>query len=198
MQNISRFMKHMYDTKLIAMRDGNISFKPARKNYFYITPGSVKKNNLVEEDLVRVAFSSDFESKKSLHISNHILNLKPSREINMHAIFHTKKEYYNKDLYILHAHPKNLISYIGLKKNYELKNIKNVFPEININIGKNVSVQDAGSLTLAFEAYNNLRNHDIVGLRNHGSLSMGPCLSKLIEDVETLEYYLEIANNSTK
>ena len=191
-------MKHMYDTKLIAMRDGNISFKPARKNYFYITPGSVKKNNLVEEDLVRVAFSSDFESKKSLHISNHILNLKPSREINMHAIFHTKKEYHNKDLYIVHAHPKNLISYIGLNKNYELKNVKNVFPEININIGKNVSVQEAGSLSLAIEAFHNLNNHDIVGLRNHGSLSKGENLCKLIEDIETIEYYLEIINKASR
>ena len=198
MQNISRFMKHMYDTKLIAMRDGNISFKPANKNFFYITPGSVRKNNLVEEDLVRVAFTSDFESRKSLHISNNILNLKPSREINMHAIFHTKKEYYNKDLYIVHAHPKNLISYIGLNKNYELKNVKNVFPEININIGKNVSVQEAGSLTLAFEAYNNLCNHDIIGLRNHGSLSKGENLCKLIEDIETIEYYLDIINKATR
>ena len=80
----------------------------------------------------------------------------------MHAIFHTKKEYHNKDLYIVHAHPKNLISYIGLNKNYELKNVKNVFPEININIGKNVSVQEAGSLSLAIEAFHNLNNHDIV------------------------------------
>ena len=50
MKNISRIMKHMYDTKLIAMRDGNISFKPANKNFFYITPGSVRKK-FVEEDL---------------------------------------------------------------------------------------------------------------------------------------------------
>lgn len=198
MKNIGKYMKYMYDNKLIAIRDGNISFKPADKNYFYITPGSVKKNCLFEEDLIRVAFNSDFESRKSLHISNHILNLKPSREINMHAIFHTKKEYYNKDLYIVHAHPKNIISYIGLNKNYELKNIKNTFPEININIGNNVSVQDAGSLSLAIESYHNLCNHDIVGLRNHGSLSKGGNISKLIEDIETLEYYLEITNNTTK
>ena len=138
MNNISKYMKHMYDTKLIAMRDGNISFKPASKNYFYITPGSVRKNNLVEEDLVRVTFTSDFESKKSLHISNHILNLKPSREINMHAIFHTKKErvMFIKDLFfsILYFFSNSISpSLVIISNNGKIKPIPKISRKLAIN-----------------------------------------------------------------
>ena len=114
----------------------------------------------------------------------------------MHSMFHVKKEFYDKDLYVVHAHPKHLISYIGLYKNNELKTIKSLFPEINVNIGRNVAPYEAGSLQLANEAYKNLVNYDIVGLRNHGSLGIGNNLDKLIEHIETLEYYLEVALKS--
>ena len=198
MKNITNAMAYLYNNNHIGLRDGNISFKPAFKNHFFITPGSVKKNNLIEKDLVKVLFTNELKKTLYLYTYNNYLNLKPSRELSMHSMFHIQKHFYEKDLYILHAHPKNLISYIGLKENYELKNIKNIFPEININIGKNVSVCNAGSTKLALESYNNLNNHDIVGLRNHGSLSIGENLDKLIEDIEILEFYLEIVNRSRK
>ena len=191
MNKIPSAMSYLYKNKHIALRDGNISFKPAFKNHFFITPGSVKKDNLKTSDLIKVIFT-----KEELFITNNHLNLKPSREISMHSMFHVKKEFYDKDLYVVHAHPKNLISYIGLYKNNELKTIKSLFPEINVNIGRNVGPYEAGSLQLANEAYKNLVNYDIVGLRNHGSLGIGNNLDKLIEHIETLEYYLQIANIS--
>ena len=59
---------------------------------------------------------------------------KPSREINLHSYLQTNDYYKDKDTYIVHAHPPNIISYVGLdtSKNVELKNIQNIFPEINV------------------------------------------------------------------
>ena len=40
-------MKRLYSNNLISMRDGNVSFKPKNKNYFYISAGSVRKNEIM-------------------------------------------------------------------------------------------------------------------------------------------------------
>ena len=39
-------MKRLYNNKYISIRDGNVSFKPKNENYFYISAGSVRKNDI--------------------------------------------------------------------------------------------------------------------------------------------------------
>ena len=39
--------------------------------------------------------------------------------------------------------------------------------------------------------------NDIIGLERHGSLSIGEDIDKLFEDIETLEYYINISKKST-
>ena len=55
-QKLIRNMKYLYDQKYITLRDGNISFKPRNKNYFYITAGSVLKNSMTPEQIIKVYF----------------------------------------------------------------------------------------------------------------------------------------------
>ena len=72
------------------------------------------------------------------------------------------------------------------------ENGKRFFFEINVGkIGPNVKYLDAGSMELAKSCYENLRNHDIIGIERHGSLSKGPDIEKIFEELETLEYYLD-------
>ena len=190
-------MKYLYRSKYISIRDGNVSFKPSNKNYFYISAGSVKKNELNEDQIIKVNFK-----KTDVIFSNQIIydlefdkyyKYQPSREITMHSLLQTNPMYYDKDLFVVHAHPPNIISFIGLDKSNELKKIKDIFPEINVGkIGNNVKYHEAGSLNLAFDCYDKLLNNDIVGLERHGSLSVGDNIEKLYEDIETLEYYTKI------
>ena len=56
---------------------------------------------------------------------------------------------------------------------------------------KNVLFHEAGSLELAKNCYDNLKNNDIVGLERHGSLSIDSDLNKIYENLETLEYYID-------
>ena len=44
-------MKKLYTSKFISIRDGNVSFKPKNENFFYISAGSVKKNEINENML---------------------------------------------------------------------------------------------------------------------------------------------------
>ena len=85
---------------------------------------------------------------------------------------------------------------MGMRQNYQLNNIKSMFPEINVGrIGDNVKYHEAGSLDLANDCYRKLLNNDIVGLERHGTLSIGEDIDKLFEDIETLEYYIKISFN---
>ena len=58
-------MRKLYNNKLISIRDGNVSFKPKNKPYFYISAGQVKKNEITEDQVLKVFFE-----KRDPQISN--------------------------------------------------------------------------------------------------------------------------------
>ena len=184
-------LKRLYNNKYISIRDGNVSFKPKNENFFYISAGGVKKNEINDDQILKV----DFNGKKLIYDKNY--KYQPSREIYMHSALQNDKKYFDKDTFVVHAHPPNIISYIGLNQSNELNQIKSVFPELNVgNIGKNVKYFEAGSKELANNCYSCLINNDIVGMERHGSLSIGHDIDKIFEDIETLEYYIDIKNKS--
>ena len=187
-------MKHLYNKKLISARDGNVSFKPKNSNYFYISAGSIKKNEINSDQVIKVTFLDD-----RLSFDREYKYL-PSREIYMHSYIQLHEKNDEKDSFVVHAHPPNIISYMGIfDENRELNDIKKYFPEINVgSIGKNVKYHDAGSNALAKDSFNKLINNDIVGLERHGSLSQGDDIEKIYEDIETLEYYIKIHLMSKK
>ena len=193
-------MKKLYSNKFISVRDGNISFKPKNEKFFYISAGSVRKNELNEDQVIKVNFE-----KKGVLFKNeydHYLDYDksykylPSREIYMHSFLQTHVSNINKDTYIVHAHPPNITSYIGIKESNELNSIKKHFPEINVGlIGNNVKYHEAGTKDLAEDCFKKLINNEIVGLERHGTLSIGDNIDKIIENIETLEYYIKIYMN---
>tara|TARA_A100001015_G_scaffold267264_1_gene317155 strand:+ start:1311 stop:1940 length:630 start_codon:yes stop_codon:yes gene_type:complete len=196
-------MKKLYKSNYISIRDGNVSFKPKNENFFYISAGSVRKNEINEDQVIKVDFKKkdmffrkdlDYNLKFDLNFDKNYEYL-PSREIYMHSLLQTDKYYSSKDIFVVHAHPPNIISFLGINgkssKN-ELNNIKEIFPEINVGkIGKNVVYHEAGSLDLAKNCFDNLINNDIIGLERHGTLSIGNDIDKIFEDIETLEYYIK-------
>ena len=187
--DIIQAMKKLYQKQLITMRDGNISFKPKNENYFWISAGSVKKHEMNQNQIIKI----NFDKVKNLSY-NKSQEYQPSRELFMHSFLHTNDNNFNKDTFVVHAHPKNIISFMGMNPDQrkELNSIKTFFPEINVGpIGKNVLFHEAGSLELAKNCYDNLKNNHIVGLERHGSLSIDSDLNKIFENLETLEYYIE-------
>ena len=108
----------------------------------------------------------------------------------MHSHLQTLTTHFFSDIFVVHAHPPNIIAYTGLQKYHELRNIKLTFPELNVGkIGKNVKYHPAGSYELANDCLDKLNKHDIVALERHGTLSIGSDVDKIFEDIETLEYY---------
>ena len=199
-------MKRLYNNKYISIRDGNVSFKPKNEDFFYISAGQVKKSELNEDQVIKVNFKQRDDIQPGRENDKYLLNFNkkyeyyPSREIHMHSYLQTLKENFNKDMFVVHAHPPNIISYTGIyNHNTELENIRLIFPELNVgSIGKNVKYHEAGSYELANNCFKNLKNHDIVALERHGSLSIGNDIDKIFEDIETLEYYINIELNCKK
>ena len=198
-------MRKLYNNKLISIRDGNMSFKPKNKPYFYISAGQVKKNEITEDQVVQVFFE-----KRDPQISNIPNGSKydlvfdiqssyiPSREIYMHSYLQTMQQCFHIDNFVVHAHPPNIIAYTGIHTHRELCDIKLTFPELNVGkIGNNVKYHEAGSYGLAHNCFQNLQEHDIVALERHGTLSMGSDIDKIMEDIETLEYYTGIELKTT-
>ena len=180
-------MKQLYKKRYISIRDGNVSFKPKNENFFLISAGSVKKNELNVDQILKVYFEGD----TLIYDTNY--KYQPSREIHMHSQVQMHQDNQDKDTFVIHAHPPNIISYIGIDKSRQLNTIKSIFPEINVGkIGNNVPYFEAGSNELADNCFKQLLNHDIVGMERHGSLSVGDDIEKLFEDIETLEYYINI------
>ena len=221
-------MKKLYQNKFISIRDGNVSFKPKNEKFFYISAGSIRKNEMNEDQVIKVNFKKkdilfrkdlDYNIKYNLSFTKDY-EYQPSREIFMHSLLQTSDCFFEEDIFVVHAHPPNIISFLGLdhsSKN-ELNSIKDIFPEINVGkIGNNVKYQEAGSLDLAKNCYDNINPNnftlldimkqqscpnqndsimsnfnDIIGLERHGTLSIGSDIDKIFEDIETLEYYIGI------
>ena len=192
-KNIIKTMKLLYKKNYITMRDGNISFKPKNKDFFYLTAGSVKKNELQSNQIIKI----NFDKNKNI---NYNLNDKylPSREINIHSFIQMDEYYKNQDIYVVHAHPPNIISYMGINQFRELNTIKEIFPELNVNnIGKNVKYFEPGTLNLANSCYENLIKKNIIGMEKHGTLSVNTNIDLIMEELDTLESYIKIVLNSS-
>jgi len=79
------------------------------------------------------------------------------------------------------------------KKNVELKTILDLFPELDISIANNIPYIKAKTEELANTTYNKLKNRDIIALKQHGIVCIGKTFQKVMEIIETLEYYCKIA-----
>ncbi len=217
-KNIVDAIKKLYDKRLISTRDGNVSFKPKNENHFYISAGSIKKNEINEDQILRVDFDPNILNTPLNHPDqnqtqtdcghrpfpnitglsfNRAYKYQPSREIRIHSFLQTHAPNYDRDTFVVHAHPPNITAFIGTETSNELDRIKDIFPEINVGeIGKNVKYHHAGSLNLASDCFWCLKDNDVVGLERHGSLSIGDDIDKIFEDIDTLEYYIDIHHRS--
>ena len=224
---LCHYMKECYRNKWIAPIDGNISFKPKNADYFYITPASLRKQDINNEDIVKINISyqktqvqaakdQQAVEKQNKELSEHIKmfypfisidsksNRQPSGELPLHTRFMLSPYYKDKDLCVVHCHPPYILAYIGLKNyNRELKSILSLFPELDLRIGNNVPYITAKTQKLGEQTFHNMINtqrkfldppfHQIVALKQHGVVCVEENFQKVVDIIETLEYYCRIA-----
>lgn len=187
---LCNYIKECYQRGWISPRDGNVSYRPAGADFCYITPAALRKHEINNEDIVRVNLNYDAGIYSVVPNSHR----EPSGEIGFHAGLMFRSEWRNRDICVVHCHPPHITAYVGmLKSNRELATLCQLFPELTVNIGRNVPHISARTPELAAAVLANLKGFDIIALKQHGIVAIGHSFQEAMEIIETCEYYARIA-----
>ncbi len=195
--DIINILNDSYKRNWITPRDGNISYKSSGSNKFIITPSGLRKQELKDSDFIEVELSD----KGWKQLNN--FNLKPSGEIEMH--YEILKSIKN-DACVIHLHPTHTIS--AMYAGFNLAELAKSFPELSrytqvanntVNVpplSKDLALQCKAMLQ--FDNERHKFSKDIVGIPNHGIVSVGSNPFNAYEHVERLEHIATIVLLSNK
>tara|TARA_B110000008_G_scaffold271325_1_gene302643 strand:- start:62 stop:670 length:609 start_codon:yes stop_codon:yes gene_type:complete len=189
--DIIDILNDAYKKNWITPRDGNISYKSSGSNKFIITPSGLRKQELKESDFIEVEISD----KGWKQLNN--FNQKPSGEIELHyEILKSTK----KDTCVIHLHPTHIIS--AMYAGFNLSTLTTSFPELSryTQVANNTENVPPLSKDLALQCKSMLQfdneryefANDIVGIPNHGTVSLGSNAYDAYEHVERLEHIATI------
>jgi ribulose-5-phosphate 4-epimerase/fuculose-1-phosphate aldolase len=190
-QELANSMKELFENKMIALRDGNVSMKPKGEDRFFITPGGVPKNTLKPEDVCEIPMDVEYTPPKKT-------GPRPSRETFMHkSVYMAFRERLdaNKDMFVVHAHPPAILAYVGVEegRKKQLSSLKSLFPEFLTTIGPNVPLLEAGSKDLADTCGNNNNNSNNNNNNNNNSNSNNAMLLFSLPGVVYLRCLCELS-----
>jgi len=189
--DIISVLKEAYKKNFITPRDGNISYKPSGSNKFIITPSGLRKHELEKSDFIEIEISDSGWKQ----INNY--DYKPSGEIELHyEILKSIK----KNICVIHLHPTYTIS--AMYAGFNLPALAKSFPELSryTNVADNTENVPPLSKELAIQCKSKLLfDHkraefinDIVGIPNHGVVSLGQNIYEAFEHIERLEHISSI------
>jgi len=161
----------IYDRGLVWCTGGNISIRIPHTNTFLITPSGFNKGLIKPNDLITINASGETLEGRD----------KPSIEVNMHLIVYQEKPEINA---IIHAHPPvaTTLTTLGFI-------IIPFTPEGKIFIEKigRVDYFPAGSPELVKAVKSQLRDTNIILLKNHGALTFDHALLNAYYRMEEIE-----------
>jgi ribulose-5-phosphate 4-epimerase/fuculose-1-phosphate aldolase len=196
-ENIISLLKDAYKRNWITPRDGNISYKSHGSSNFLITPSGLRKQDLKESDFIELEINNDgWKQLNNFH-------LKPSGEIELH---YELLKCVKNDICVVHLHPTNIIA--AMYRGIDLSSLSLDFPELSryTKIAKNTEIVPPLSKNLALQCKSNLIfdnnknefHNNIVGIPNHGIVSIGKDVYDAFEHVERLEHIASIILLSAK
>ena len=170
--------KRIYDRRMAAANDGNISVKIS-DNEFLCTPTGVSKGFMTPEYICKVdADGNVIQANKGF---------KPSSEIKMHMRVYKKRPDVKA---VVHAHPIYATSYAIAGKALT----QPIMPEAVIALGcvplAKYGTPSTMEIPDAVEEY--LPYFDAVLLENHGALAYSDSLLAAYHKMESLEFYAEL------
>lgn len=197
-KKIVQYTKLIHRNGWNSVYDGNMSYRPKPGGHFYITESGIKKYNIKKQNVLHIPTNLNFDSIDE-RIQKSYSNV--SREVLFHQ-FIMRNVPGVEDCVIIHCHPKESIAYMGIDfQMKEMSTLKIYFPELNLNIARNVPYIEAGTKELANHIEHSLFRHnkherfDIIGMENHGVISIASNFSDAYDNISQLEYYCSIYNS---
>jgi ribulose-5-phosphate 4-epimerase/fuculose-1-phosphate aldolase len=195
--DIINVLKDSYKKNWITPRDGNISYKSSECNKFTITPSGLRKQELKESDFIEI----EILDKGWKQLNN--FDLKPSGEIELH--YEILKSIKN-DCCVIHLHPTYTIS--AMYAGFNLSTLAENFPELSRYTKVASNTENVSPLTkdlalqcksrLMFDKNQNEYKNEIVGIPNHGIVSIGLNVHDAFEHIERVEHIAKIILVSKK
>lgn len=177
-QQICDIGKRIYDRRMVASNDGNISVRISENEYL-CTPTGVSKGFMTPEYICKI------DGEGNVLEANE--GFRPSSEIKMHLRVYAKRPDVKA---VVHAHPIFATSFAiaGIPLTQP------IMPEAVIALGE-VPIAEYGTPSTeeipdAVEKY--LPYYDAVLLANHGALSYSDSLLAAYHKMESLEFYSEL------
>ena len=195
-------VKEGYARNWITSRDGNASIGWKDRDYFFITPSSIRKQTLQPEMFKKVGFkeSSEYSGRNGYEILPYTdisSGLIPSGEIPLH--YGLQKNIDSEIRIVLHMHPTYTVAamYAGI----QLNELVQEFPELGrySTVGPNVpdvppisqALADATIPALGLNSNGTVKNH-IVGIDRHGVVAVDTSPWRAFEHIERLEHICKI------
>lgn len=173
-------MSDAYKRNWITPRDGNISYYDKLNEKLIITPSGVRKQEMIQDDLVCIDIVDGEPDLKGQNVSI---------EFKMHWLI---QKYQNGGA-VIHFHPTHVVA--SMLAQIKLRYIHEYFPELNrfTDVGPCVDAIFPGEDSLAEQTLANIQGHDIVGLKSHGVTSRAPDLVTAFEHIERLDHCCKMA-----
>jgi len=190
LQDILDILELSYKNNWITARDGNISYKHDDKNQFLITPSGLRKQELKENQLVKIRITDNGWEQMTNQ------NLKPSGEIELH---YNLMKNSSGERCVVHLHPTYTIA--ALYAGIDISNLSREFPELSryTRIAPSVEEVEPISQELADRCVENLNidengecEYDIVAIDRHGVVAVDETPWKAFEHIERLEHICKI------
>lgn len=169
---IIKVSNEIYNKGLVSGKAGNISkrIKGSTGDVIAITPTLKSLSDLKEEDIVLVDINGNLLTKG-----------KPSSEVGMHLEIYKKRNDVNA---IVHTHSTYATGFAFSSK--KLKRLEG-FGEIKNPYFNSIQYFKPGTIELAKNASKNIKNDDVLILKNHGVI----CVSDNLKEAKLLAIFVE-------
>lgn len=174
--SVVRVARRLYERRLVAGRQGNVSARAA-DGTVWLTPASMCKGDVTVDDLVR------------LDLDGTVLQgtRAPTSERTTHLEFYRQRPDVNA---VVHGHPLYCTAFAAAGEALPV----GVLPEAVVTLGEIPLVPygtpSSAGLTGAIHAY--IARHDCFLLANHGALAVGADLDIAVDRLEQLESYAAV------
>ncbi len=177
-QQICEIGRRMYERRMVAANDGNISVRLG-ENEILCTPTGVSKGFMKPEQMCKVDLCGNLIDSDS--------DSKPSSEIKMHLRVYQKRPDVGA---VVHAHPIFATSFAVMGRGLE----EPIMPEVIVNFGR-VPLAPYGTPSTveipdSIEPY--LAEYEAVLLESHGALTWAQDLLSAYMKMESVEFYAEL------
>lgn len=183
-EEICEIGRRMYERRMVAANDGNISVRLS-EDELICTPTGVSKGFMKPEQLCKLDLSG-----KVLEMSE---GFGPSSEVKMHIRVYQKRP---EIAAVVHAHPIFATSFAVMGKALDVP----LMPEAVVNFGKvplaPYGTPSTAEIPDAIEPY--LADYQAILLESHGALTWAKDLQTAYMKMESVEFYAELLYRTTQ